>query len=155
MEEVTLVGIDLGKHSFHLHAQDRKGREVFRRKVTRRQLVELFANFPICTIAMEACAGAHFMARTLSGFGHQVRLIAPHLVRPFVKSNKNDFADAEAICEAASRPSMRFVTPRTEPQQILSELHRVRESFVRDRVRTGNQVHGIGSVSSVPSRRCE
>jgi len=143
MEEVTLVGIDLGKHSFHLHAQDRKGREVFRRKVTRRQLVELFANFPICTIAMEACAGAHFMARTLSGFGHQVRLIAPHLVRPFVKSNKNDFADAEAICEAASRPSMRFVTPRTEPQQILSALHRVRESFVRDPVRTGNQVHGI------------
>ncbi|MBN3851721.1 IS110 family transposase [Paraburkholderia sp. Ac-20342] len=143
MEEVTLVGIDLGKHSFHLHAQDRKGKEIFRRKVTRRQLVELFVNFPACTIAMEACAGAHFMARTLAGFGHQVRLIAPHLVRPFVKSNKNDFADAEAICEAASRPSMRFVTPRTEPQQTLSALHRVRESFVRERVCTGNQVHGI------------
>lgn len=92
---------------------------------------------------MEACAGAHFMARTLGGLGHHVRLIAPHLVRPFVKSNKNDFADAEAICEAASRPSMRFVTPRTEPQQVLSALHRIRESFVRDRVCTGNQVHGI------------
>jgi transposase len=143
MEEVTLVGIDLGKYSFYLHAQNRKGKEVFRRKVTRKQLVELFANFPTCTIAMEACAGSHFMARTLGGFGHQVRLIAPHLVRPFVKSNKNDFADAEAICEAASRLSMRFVTPRTESQQILSALHRVRESLVRDRVRTGNQVHGI------------
>ena len=73
---MTLVGIDLGKHPFYVRAQDRMGREVFRRKVARRQLVEPFANFPICTIAMEVCAGAHFMARTLSGFGHQVRLIA-------------------------------------------------------------------------------
>lgn len=143
MEDVALVGIDLGKHSFHLHGQDRNGKEVFHRKVTRKQLVQLLANFPACTIAMEACAGAHFMARTLSGFGHKVRLIAPHFVRPFVKSNKNDFADAEAICEAASRPSMRFVTPRTESQQVLLALHRVRDSFVRDRVCTGNQVHGF------------
>lgn len=143
MQDVALVGIDLGKHSFHLHGQDRKGKEVFRRKATRKQLVEFLANFPACTIVMEACAGAHFMARTLSAFGHQVKLISPHFVRPFVKGNKNDFADAEAICEAASRPSMRFVTPRTEPQQVLSALHRVRESFVSARVRTGNQVHGF------------
>uniref|UniRef100_UPI001268569C IS110 family transposase n=1 Tax=Paraburkholderia dilworthii TaxID=948106 RepID=UPI001268569C len=115
MQDVALIGIDLGKHCFHLHGQDRKGNEVFRRKMTRKQLVELLANFPACTIVMEACAGAHFMARTLGAFGHRVRLISPHFVRPFVKSNKNDFADAQAICEAASRPSMRFVTPRTEP----------------------------------------
>ena len=143
MQDVALIGIDLGKHSFHLHGQDRKGKEVFRRKMTRKQLIGLLANFPVCTIVMEACAGAHFMARTLVAFGHRVRLISPHFVRPFVKSNKNDFADAEAICEAASRPSMRFVTPRIEPRQVLSALHRVRESFVRARVRTGNQVHGF------------
>jgi transposase len=79
----------------------------------------------------------------LAGFGHQVRLISPQFVRPFVKSNKNDFVDAEAICEAASRPSMRFVTPKTESQQTLSALHRVRESLIRDRTKTVNQLHGF------------
>jgi transposase len=92
---------------------------------------------------MEACAGAHFMARKLATFGHQVKLISPQFVRPFVKSNKNDFVDAEAICEAASRPSMRFVTPKTESQQTLSALHRVRESLIRDRVCTTNQMHAF------------
>jgi hypothetical protein len=92
---------------------------------------------------MEACAGSHYMARKLAAFGHQVKLISPQFVRPFVKSNKNDFVDAEAICEAASRPAMRFVTPKTESQQTLSALHRVRESFVRDRTKTVNQMHGF------------
>jgi transposase len=92
---------------------------------------------------MEACAGAHYMARKLATLGHNVKLISPQFVRPFVKSNKNDFVDAEAICEAASRPSMRFVTPKTESQQTLSALHRVRESLVRDRVKTSNQMHGF------------
>lgn len=92
---------------------------------------------------MEACAGAHEVARQLAAFGHEVKLIAPQFVRPFVKGNKNDFIDAEAICEAASRPSMRFVTPKTEAQQTLSALHRVRESLVRDRVKTGNQIHAF------------
>lgn len=92
---------------------------------------------------MEACAGAHHMARKLASFGHQVKLISPQFVRPFVKSNKNDFVDAEAICEAASRPAMRFVTPKTESQQTLSALHRVRDSLVRDRVKAVNQIHGF------------
>ncbi|EIF28182.1 transposase [Burkholderia sp. Ch1-1] len=143
MQDVALIGIDLGKHSFQLLGEDRKGKEVFRRKMTRKQPLELLANFPACIVVMEACAGAHFTARTLGTFGHRVRLISPHFVRPFVKSNKNDFADAEAICEAASLPSMRFVTPRTEPQQVLSALHRVPESFVRARMRTGKQVQGF------------
>ena len=143
MDDATLVGIDLGKHSFHLHGQDSKGKAVFRKKLSRRLLIEFFATFRGCTVVMEACAGSHHMARKLAAFGHDVKLISPQFVRPFVKSNKNDFVDAEAICEAASRPTMRFVTPKTESQQTLSILHRVRESMVRDRTSTVNQMHGF------------
>lgn len=143
MDAVTMVGIDLGKHSFHLHGQDRKGLAVFRKKLTRKQLLEFFAKFPPCTAVMEACAGAHYLARKLVAHGHEVKLISPQYVRLFVKGNKNDFIDAEAICEAAARPTMRFVAPKTEAQQTLSMLHRVRESLVRDRTKTVNQMHGF------------
>ncbi|BBE09005.1 Transposase [Mycoavidus cysteinexigens] len=143
MDKVTLIGIDLGKTSFHLHGQDKAGRMMFRKKVTRKQLLTFFSNFHSITVVMEACAGAHHMARKLKEFGHQVKLISPQFVRPFVKSNKNDFADAEAICEAASRPSMRFVTPKTESQLALSALHRVREALIKDRTSTINQIHGF------------
>lgn len=143
MDAVSLVGIDLGKHTFHLHGQDRQGRAVLRKKCNRTQLIELLANFQRCTVVMEACAGAHYMARQLAVFDHEVKLISPQFVKPFVKANKNDFIDAEAICEAASRPAMRFVTPKTEEQQILGAYHRVRESLVRDRVKTSNQIHGF------------
>jgi transposase len=143
MQNVTLIGIDLGKHSFHVHGQDRQGKALLRKKFSRKQLVEFLATFQACTIVMEACAGAHHMARLLAGYGHEVKLISPQFVRPFVKSNKNDFIDAEAICEAACRPSMRFVTPKTEPQQCLSALHRVRETLVRERVKVSNQIHGF------------
>ena len=143
MQDVTLIGIDLGKHSFHVHGQDRQGKALLRKKFSRKQLIEFLANFHPCTVAMEACAGAHHMARQLAGLGHEPKLISPQFVRPFVKSNKNDFIDAEAICEAACRPAMRFVTPKTESQQCLSALHRVRESLVRERVKTSNQIHGF------------
>ncbi|KAF1034001.1 MAG: hypothetical protein GAK33_05842 [Burkholderia lata] len=143
MENVALIGIDLGKHSFHLHGQDRHGKAVFRKKMGRKQMLEFFATLHACSVVMEACAGAHYMARKLAGFGHMVKLISPQFVKPFVKSNKNDFVDAEAICEAASRPSMRFVTPKSESQQTLSALHRTRESLVRDRTKTINQIHGF------------
>lgn len=143
MQDVTLIGIDLGKHTFHLHAQDRAGHAVWRKKCTRTQLMALLANTPACTVVMEACAGAHQMARDLGRFGHTVKLISPQFVRPFVKTNKNDFIDAEAICEAASRPAMRFVTPKTEAQQCLGAWHRVRESLVRDRVKVVNQIHAF------------
>jgi transposase len=143
MQDVTLIGIDLGKHSFHVHGQDRQGRALLRKKFSRKQLIEFLATFHACTVVMEACAGAHHMARLLAGYGHQVKLISPQFVRPFVKGNKNDFIDAEAICEAACRPSMRFVTPKTESQQCLSALHRVRESLVRERVKASNQIHGF------------
>src|SRR4051794_25586370 len=108
MEDVTLIGIDIGKHSFHLHGQDQRGKAVVRKKFSRKQLIEFLATLPPCTVVMEACAGSHHMARHLAKFGHNVKLINPQFVRPFVKSNKNDFIDAEAICEAASRPNMRF-----------------------------------------------
>jgi transposase len=143
MQDVTLIGIDLGKHSFHVHGQDRHGKALLRKKFSRKQLIEFLANFPACTVVMEACAGAHHMARQLAGFGHEVKLISPQFVRPFVKSNKNDFVDAEAICEAACRPSMRFVTPKNDAQQTLSALHRVRESLVHDRTKTSNQIHAF------------
>lgn len=143
MQDVTLIGIDLGKHSFHVHGQDRNGKALLRKKFSRKQLLEFLAKFHVCSVVMEACAGAHHMARQLAGYGHEVKLISPQFVRPFVKSNKNDFVDAEAICEAASRPSMRFVTPKNEAQQTLSALHRVRESLVHDRTKTSNQIHGF------------
>ncbi|MBU0901781.1 IS110 family transposase [Pseudomonas sp. MIL19] len=143
MKSVALIGIDLGKHSFHLHAQDNSGSEVFRKKTTRQQLLRLLANQPACTVVMEACAGAHCLAREITALGHEARLISPQFVRPFVQGNKNDFIDAQAICEAASRPSMRFVTPKNEAQQTLSVLHRLRESLIRDRTKVINQLHGF------------
>lgn len=143
MEGVALVGIDLGKSVFHLHGQDASGAQVFRKKIVRARLIDFCASLPSCTIAMEACGGAHFMARELMAIGHQVKLISPQFVRPFVKNNKNDFVDAEAICEAASRPSMRFVSPKDESQQLLSALHCVRQSLMQERIRAGNQIHAF------------
>ncbi|ERO99907.1 transposase [Enterobacter sp. MGH 14] len=143
MENIALIGIDLGKNSFHIHCQDHRGKAVYRKKFTRPKLIEFLATCPATTIAMEACGGSHFMARKLEELGHFPKLISPQFVRPFVKSNKNDFVDAEAICEAASRPSMRFVQPRTESQQAMRALHRVRESLVQDKVKTTNQMHAF------------
>jgi len=143
MSDLALVGIDLGKHTFHLHGQDKPGRELFRKKFSRQQMMRFFGNLPACTVVMEACAGAHFVARELMAMGHQAKLISPQFVRPFVKGNKNDFIDAQAICEAASRPTMRFVSPKTEAQQTLSVLHRLRESLIRDRTKAVNQMHGF------------
>ncbi|BDO00179.1 IS110 family transposase (plasmid) [Citrobacter braakii] len=143
MENIALIGIDLGKNSFHIHCQDRRVKAVYRKKFTRPKLIEFLATCPATTIAMEACGGSHFMARKLEELGHSPKLISPQFVRPFVKSNKNDFVDAEAICEAASRPSMRFVQPRTESQQAMRALHRVRESLVQDKVKTTNQMHAF------------
>jgi transposase len=143
MDTISLIGIDLGKHCFHLHAQSASGRMVLRKKLTRTQMFTLPGNVPSCTVVMEACAGAHWVARRIQGLGHQARLISPQYVKPFLQGNKNDFADAQAICEAASRPSMRFVSPRNETQQTISALHRVREALVRDRTGTVNQIHAF------------
>ncbi|CNI75063.1 IS110 family RNA-guided transposase [Yersinia pekkanenii] len=143
MQNVTLIGIDLGKHSFHVHCQDKSGKALLRKKFTRAKLIEFLAGCTSATVVMESCAGSHFMARRIADLGHEAKLISPQFVRPFVKGNKNDFVDAEAICEAASRPAMRFVQPRTEAQQAMRALHRVRESLVRDKVKTTNQMHAF------------
>ena len=143
MNTITLLGIDIGKHSFHMHGQDSKGHQQLRKKVTRTQLLRTLAQLPVCTVVMESCAGAHWLARELMQFGHEVKLIAPQYVIPFVKSNKNDFIDAEAICEAASRPSMRFVPVKNAEQQTLGALHRVRDALVCHRTATINQIHGF------------
>uniref|UniRef100_UPI0030DBC139 IS110 family transposase n=1 Tax=Pseudomonas sp. RA_35y_Pfl2_P32 TaxID=3088705 RepID=UPI0030DBC139 len=141
MNNVAIAAIDLGKNSFHLHAQDERGHELYRKKFTRAALVQHLANLEPCTVVMEACGGAHFMARQATKFGHTAKLIAPHLVRPYVKSNKNDFADAEAICEAATRPTMRFVPAKTQAQQALAMLNTTRDSFIKDRTATVNRIH--------------
>lgn len=143
MRTLAVLGIDIGKSTFHMHGQDADGNTVLQKKVTRSQLTRVVANVPRCVIVMEACAGSHYQARALAALGHEVRLIAAQYVRPFVRRNKNDFIDAEALCEAAARPSMRFVVPKNEQQQLISSLHGVRETFVRDRVAVGNQIHGI------------
>ncbi|RKE39100.1 transposase [Paraburkholderia sp. BL23I1N1] len=143
MDTISLIGIDLGKHCFHLHAQDASGRMVLRKKLSRTQMFTLLGNLPGCTAVMKACAGAHWVARRIQALGHQAKLISPQYVKPFLQGNKNDFADAQAICEAASRPSMRFVTPRNEVQQTISALHRVREALVRERTGTVNQIHAF------------
>jgi hypothetical protein len=123
----TQVGIDLAKLLFQVHGVDARGKVALRKQLKRHQIVAFFAQIPPCLIGMEACGGAHFWARKLTGLGHTVKLIAPQFVKPYVKTNKNDAADAEAICEAVGRPNMRFVPIKNTEQQALLGLHRARQ----------------------------
>ena len=123
---VKVVGIDLAKRSFHVYGVSERGQKVISKSFTRTRLSEFMANLPACLVAMEACGSAHYWARRFRDQGHEVRLIAPQFVKPFVKSNKNDAIDAEAICEAAQRPSMRFVAVKSVEQQEIQALHRMR-----------------------------
>jgi transposase len=140
---ITTVGLDLAKNVFQVHGIDERGRTELRKRLKRAQLVPFFANLPPCLIGMEACGSAHFWARKLAGLGHTVKLIAPQFVKPYVKSNKNDVADAEAICEAVGRPNMRFVAVKNAEQQVLLSLHRVRQGFVSARTAQVNQMRGL------------
>ena len=121
---IKVLGIDIGKNTFHLHGVNRRGQVVYKRKLSRTKLMETMAQMPPCLVGMEACGGAHHLVRRLKEFGHNVRLMAPQFVKPFVKSNKNDSLDAEAICKAVQRPNMRFVPPKSVEQQDL-QLTRV------------------------------
>ena len=134
---IKVVGIDLGKTSFHLHAVDDRGQTQITKKQTRNQLKATMSKLSPCLVGIEACAGAHDWARRLSGYGHEVKLIAPQFVKPYVKSNKNDRVDAEAICEAVQRPGMRFVAAKTMEQQDVQCLHRIRSQWVLIWVRPG------------------
>jgi len=143
MEKVTTVGIDLAKAVFSLHGVDGAGRAVLRRTVRRDQLVEVVAGLSPCLIGMEACSGAHDWGRRFQEHGHMVRLMAPKFVAPYRKGGKNDGNDAEAICEAVTRPSMRFVPVKSLEQQALLALHRVRQGFVVERTATINRLRGL------------
>jgi len=141
--KITTIGIDLAKTVFAVHGVNEHGRAVLKKTLKRDQVIAFFANLQPCLIGMEACGGAHYWARKLKTMGHTVRLIAPQFVKPYVKTNKNDAADAEAICEAVARPNMRFVPVKNIEQQSVLSLHRVRQGFVRARTAQANQIRGL------------
>jgi transposase len=140
---ITTVGIDLAKNVVQVHGADARGKAVLRKQLRRDQVAVFFAKLPPCVIGMEACASAHHWGRTLERFGHTVRLMAPQFVKPYVKTNKNDVADAEAICEAVGRPNMRFVPIKSIQQQAVLSLHRARQGFVKARTAQANQIRGL------------
>ena len=143
MTQITLLGIDLGKSTFHVIGRDEYGHEVFRRKFSRTTLIKYLSQLPICTIAFEACGGSHWLGRECQLIGHQVKLIPPQYVRPYVKGNKNDFIDAAAIAEAASRPDMRFVSVKSEQAQSVSVIHKVRQGYVKERTACMSRIGSI------------
>jgi transposase len=143
VSNVTTVGIDLAKNVFSLHAVDGRGVVVLRKTVPRARLAAVVAQLPACVIGLEACSGAHEWARRFAQYGHTVKLMAPKFVAPYRKSGKNDGNDAEAICEAVSRPSMRFVPVKSVEQQAVLTLHRVRLGFVEERTATINRIRGL------------
>jgi transposase len=140
MSQVSTIGLDIAKHVFHVHGSDERGVAVFSRRLSRAKVLEFFAGQARCVVALEACGGAHHWARQLLALGHEVRLIAPAYVKPFVKRNKNDALDAEAICEAAQRPNMRFVAVKSEEQQAAALVFRTRDLLVRQRTQTINAI---------------
>ena len=142
MLEVNTIGLDLAKNVLQAHGADASGAVLFRKKLRREQVLRFLADQPGCTVAMEACAGSHHWAREIAKLGHKIRLIAPGYVKPFVKRQKNDAADAEAICEAAQRPTMRFVAVKSEEQQAAAMVFRVRDLVVRQRTQTINAIRG-------------
>ena len=137
--QINSVGIDLGKTTFHLVALGEAGKVLVRKKFSQRQLLTYTANMPTSLVGLEACSGAHFLGRALSKQGHDARLIAAQFVKPFVKSNKNDFVDAEAIAEAVERKNMRFVPIKTDDQLDLQAIHRVRDRLISRRTAVINQ----------------
>jgi len=141
--EIKVLGIDLAKNSFQLHGIDESGQIVLKRKLSRKKLTAFIANLPPCLIGLEACGGAHHWARVFKSFGHTVRMIAPQFVKPYLKSNKNDAVDAEAICEAVQRPHMRFVPEKSIGQQDIQSIHRMRSQLVARRTAQSNQVRGL------------
>ena len=142
MEHATIIGIDLAKRSLQLHGARADGSVAFRKKLNRGKMLHFVASHPSCVVAMEACASAHHWGREIGKLGHEVKLVPPIYVKPFVKRQKNDAADAEAICEAASRPTMRFVAVKTREQQAQGMLFRTRELLVRQRTQTINALRG-------------
>jgi len=141
--KITTVGIDLAKNVFQVHGVDHQGKVVVRKRLRRQQVLTFFNQQRPCLVGMGACGGAHYWARKLQAQGHTVKLMAPQFVKPYVKANKTDAADAEAICEAVTRPNMRFVPIKNADQQAILSLHRARQGFVRARTAQANQIRGL------------
>jgi len=151
--KVTTVGIDLAKDIFRVHGCDARGRTVVGKSFTRQALRMFMAKVPPCLVGMEACHTAHYWAHELQAFGHQVKLMAPRFIRPYVKNNKNDTRDAEAICEAVTRPTMRFVPIKSRAQLDVQAVHRVRQQVVRERAALANQLRAFLAEHGVVIRK--
>jgi len=141
--QIVRIGLDLAKYVFEVHGVDAEDKVVLRKTLRRDSVPQFFANLSPCIVGIEACSGAHYWAKVLSDLGHEVRLISPQFVTPYVKSNKSDRNDAEAICEAVGRPSMRFVPPKSSEQLEIQAVHRIRQRLVSDRTRMVNQIRGL------------
>lgn len=141
--QISRIGLDLAKYVFQVHGVDAQDEIVLRKTLRRDGVAQFFAELEPCIVGMEACCGSHYWARVLKDLGHEVRLISPQFVKPYVKSNKNDRNDAEAICEAVGRPSMRFVPPKSPEQLEIQAVHRIRQRVVASRTRLVNQVRGL------------
>lgn len=146
---ITRIGVDLAKNVFQVHGVNRQGEMVVRKQLRRTQMLDWFGKRAPCLVGMEACGSAHYWARELSKLGHDVRLMAPQFVKPYVKRGKNDANDAEAICEAVSRPTMRFVAAKTVEQQTMQAEHRIRARLVRSRTALSNEIRGLLSEFGV------
>jgi len=153
---IKRVGVDLAKQVFQVHGVDCQDKAVLRKRLKRDQVLKFFATLPRCLVGMVACGGSHHWARELQELGHDVKLVAPQFVKPYVKGNKNDANDAEAICEATGRPTMRFVAVKTVAQQDLQAVHRIRSELVRQRTAKANQARGLlAEYGIVVGRRVE
>jgi transposase len=142
-QEMHVLGIDIAKHVFHAVGMDDRGNVVYRKRLSRHDLIPFLAKLPPVRIGIEACGGAHYWARRFRAYGHEVKLMAPQFVKPYVKSHKNDSRDAEAIAEAVTRPTMHFVPIKDVDQQDIQALHRVRERLIGERTALVNEVHGL------------
>lgn len=149
MSQVCTIGLDIAKNKFQVHGENERGAKIFNKQLRRDEVLNFFANLPPCLVGMEACGGSHYWARELKKLGHDVRLIPPRQVKPFVINNKTDAADARAICEVVQRPATRFVQIKTIEQQHLASLHRVRERLVGNRTALANQIRGFLHESGI------
>ncbi|WP_339678520.1 IS110 family transposase [uncultured Zhongshania sp.] len=143
MKEISVIGLDLAKNVFQIHGVTECGEVLVRKVLRRSQVLQFFAKCPPCLVGMEACGGAHYWSREIRRFGHEVKMMAPAFVKPYLKANKNDRNDAEAICEAVQRPSMRFVAAKSPEQQSVLHLHHSRRLLVKQRVAVSNHLRGI------------
>ena len=143
MEVVTVMGIDLAKNIFHLHGVDKFGKAVLRKKLSRKDMAERVANMPPCLIGVEACGGSNYWSRKFEEYGHTVKMMPPQYVKPYVKTNKNDLNDAEAICEAVQRPNMHFVSKKSVEHQDIQMVHRIRQRLIKGKTALVNEARGL------------